>query len=127
MADGGKRKEHLLERKREIQEEEVVWRLTTVEETCDRDAGCFATSSSPRVRDQAKVLSAGCGDLLSLSASSSAVRGVTRRLHVLTTAAHRAQGGSESKLHLVPAPGHLLLCTLPSERSGWKYGPRRKY
>ena len=90
------------------------------EEMCGRDAGCFATSSSPRVRDRPKVLSAGCGDLLSLLASSSAGRGITRRLHVLTTAAHWAQGRSESKLHLVLAPGHLSLCTLPSERSRWK-------
>jgi len=30
VTDGGKRKEYLLERKRQIQEEEVVWGLTTI-------------------------------------------------------------------------------------------------
>lgn len=72
-------------------------------------SGCFATSNSPRVKDRARGLSAGRGDLLSLPASSSAGRGVTRTLHVLTAAAHQAQAGPRAGcvLSWLPVTCHL--------------------
>ena len=79
-------------------------------------SGCFATSNSPRVKDRARGLSAGRKDLLSLPASSSAGRGVTRRLHVLT-AAPQAQAGPRARciLFWLPVTCHLA----PSQGEKW--------